>query len=311
MKKLLFSISVFLMSFGTMAQHHEIGPFVGISYYMGDLVQSQVFSTPGYNFGLNYRYNINPRFAIKIAGHYGQIAGDSKNNKKNLRYKNLSFHSSILDIEAGLEINFLEYTPGSTKHRFTPYVFGGVALFSFNPKADFQGETYELQPLGTEGQGLTAYPDRKPYKLSSFAIPFGIGFKWNLSKRVSIGLEWGMRKTFTDYLDDVSTRYPDPGIIYAEKGALAAALANRVYEVEAMLLGLNIAVGPNNQPVNPADFQAYMEMQKKHADGQRGAEDKDWYGIAGITVMFKIVGPRQGSCPAYQKHNYFKEYLMN
>ncbi len=310
MKKLILSISVFLMSLGGFTQQHEIGPFIGISYYMGDLVQTRMFSTPGYNFGLSYRYNASPRFAIKIAGHYGQISGDSENNKESLQYRNLDFHSAIWDIEAGLEINFLEYMPGSTKHRFTPYIFGGLAIFRFNPMTTYQGQEYELQPLGTEGQGLTAYPDKKPYSLSSFAIPFGFGFKFNVTPRVSLGLEWGLRKTFTDYLDDVSTRYPDPGILKAEKGAVAAALSNRIYEQAAIDAGLNISIGPNGVPDNDNDFDAYIEMQKQNAGGKRGGEDKDWYSIAGLTIMFKIVGPKQGSCPAYKKHNYFKEYLL-
>lgn len=309
MKKLLLSFLVLIFSLSAKSQTHEIGPFLGMSYYMGDLVNTRMFSTPGYNFGVNYRYNMNSRFAIKFAVHYGQISGDSKYNKKSLQYKNLSFHSSLLDFEGGLEINFLEYMPGSTKHRFTPYIFGGLAVFRFNPKAYYQGEEYELQGLGTEGQGLTAYPDMQAYKLTSFAIPFGFGFKFNISKRVSLGLEWGMRKTFTDYLDDVSTRYPDPALLYAEKGAVAAALSNRIYEEQAIAAGLNIAIGPNGIPVDKTDFDTYMEMQKTYAGGQRGAEDKDWYSIAGITIMFKIVGAKKGSCPAYQKHLYFKEYL--
>lgn len=309
MKKLFLSFLVLIMSYNVKAQTHEIGPFMGISYYMGDLVQSRIFSTPGYNFGVNYRYNMNQRFAIKIAVHYGQISGDSKFNKKSLQYKNLSFHSNILDVEAGLEINFLEYMPGSTKHRFTPYIFGGLSMFRFNPKAFYQGQEYELQPLGTEGQGITAYPDKTPYKLSSFAIPFGFGFKFNVSKRVSIGLEWGLRKTFTDYLDDVSSRYADPALLYAEKGAAAAALSNRIFEEQALSAGLNIAIGPNGIPVNQTDFNTYMEMQKTYSGGQRGALDNDWYSIAGLTIMFKIVGAKKGSCPAYQKHIYFKEYL--
>ncbi len=310
MKKLFLSLSIILLSLGSYAQQHEIGFFGGISYYMGDLVQTKMFSTPGYNFGLNYRYHMGSRFAIKIAGHYGQISGDSKNNKPALTYKNLTFHSSILDIEGGLEINFLEYVPGSTKHRFTPYIFGGLAIFRFNPKADFQGQTYELQGLGTEGQGLTAYPDRKPYQLSSMALPFGFGIKYNISTRVSIGFEWGLRKTFTDYLDDVSTTYADPSLLRAEKGAVASALSNRMFEDEAIAAGLDISIGANGIPNNPIHFDTYTEMQKSYADSQRGNTDKDWYSIAGLTVMFKIVGPRQGSCPAYKSNKYFKEYSL-
>ncbi len=311
MKKFIIAVFVVFSTIGLRAQHHEIGPFVGITYYMGDLVESRIFSTPSYAFGLNYRYNINNRFAVKIAGHYGKVIGDSKYNKENLQYKNLDFYSQILDIEAGFEINFLEYEPGSKNHRFTPYIFGGVGIFSFNPKTTYMGVEYELQPLGTEGQGLTYYPDKKYYKLSSFSIPFGGGIKWSLTSKLSIGLEWGMRKTFTDYIDDVSTEYADVSILKAEKGAVASALSNRVFEDEVIAAGWDISIGPNGQPVNNADFQAYMDMQKSNypSGSQRGGKDEnDWYSIAGLTVMFKIVGPRKGNCPAYRNKSYYHEY---
>lgn len=316
MRKLFYTISIIFMSFGSMAQHHEIGPFIGISYYLGDITTEDPLTYPGnligipnYNFGINYRYAMNPRFAIRIAAHYGKVSGDSKYDNENLQYKNLSFHSTIIDIEAGLELNFLEYVPGSTKHRFTPYIYGGLGFFHFNPKTDYMGVEYELQPLGTEGQGLTAYPDKKPYKLTSFALPFGFGFKYNISKKVSIGFEWGLRKTFTDYIDDVSTFYPDAGLLAAEKSPLAAALSNRMNEDKAIEMGMDISIGPNGQPNNPADFTAYLGTLQGATGRQRGGEAKDWYSIAGFTLMFKIVGPKSKGCPAYQKHKYFKEYI--
>ena len=306
MKKLLIIITALLLTLGTYAQRHEIGVFAGVSYYMGDLTPTH-FSIPGYNFGLQYRYDINRRFAVRLVGHYGQIAGDSKNDAESKRYKNLSFHSHILDIEGGIEINFLEYEPGSKNHRFTPYIFAGLSIFSFNPKTYFDGEEYELQPLGTEGQGLTAYPDNKPYKLAALAIPFGIGIEWSVSKRVSLNLEWGLRKTFTDYLDDVSTRYPDPSILRSEKGALAAILSNRQNEQEYIEAGYDISIGPNGIPNNQADYDFYMQS-KGAGGGQRGAEPNDWYGIAGITVMFKIVGKKATRCAAYRERSYYREY---
>ncbi len=308
MKKFYAIIFTMLMSIGTYAQHHEIGVFGGVSYYMGDLTPGH-FTIPGYNFGLQYRYNINRRFAVRLVTHYGRINGDSKYDSESKRYKNLSFHSYIFDVEGGIEINFMEYEPGSKNHRFTPYIFGGLSVFTFNPKTDYQGVEYELQPLGTEGQGLTAYPDNKPYKLAALAIPFGIGIKWSVSQKVSLNLEWGLRKTFTDYLDDVSTRYPDPTILRAEKGAVAAALSNRQHEQAAIDMGLDISIGPNGIPNQQADFDLYMTSLGS-GGGQRGLENSDWYGIAGITVMFKIVGAKKGRCPAYKQKGQYKEYLL-
>jgi hypothetical protein len=313
MKKVIVILLILVSGFSLKAQrHHEIGLFLGVDYYMGDLSPSNFFGMPGYNFGLFYRYAANPRIAVRLAGHYGYLQGDSKLNSPNLQYKNLSFHSTLIDIEMGLEINFLEYVAGSSDHRFTPFIFGGISVFHFNPKTYYMGQEYELQPLGTEGQGLTAYPERKPYSLTSWSIPFGLGIKWSISPRVSIGLEWGLRKTFTDYLDDVSDRYPDPELLSAEKSPLAAALSNRQYEDEAMAVGLDLSMGPNGQPVTKSDYDTYLQdYLKKSENAQRGnANNMDWYSIAGLTIVFKIVGARQKSCPAYQKHSKFKEYLL-
>ncbi len=315
MKKVIVVLLILVSGFSLKAQrHHEIGLFLGMDYYMGDLSPSNVFGMPGYNFGLFYRYSVNPRVAVRLAGHYGYLQGDSKMNSPTLQYKNLSFHSTLIDIEMGIEINFLEYIAGSENHRFTPFIFGGVSVFHFNPKTYYMGTEYELQPLGTEGQGLTPDPDReyaKPYSLTSWAIPFGLGIKWSISPRVSLGLEWGLRKTFTDYLDDVSDRYPDPEKLSAEKSPLAAVLSNRQYEDQAIAAGLNIDIGPNGQPVVKADYDTYLQDYLMPGGGQRGGADKkDWYSIVGLTIVFKIVGAKQKSCPAYKKHSKFKEYLL-
>lgn len=313
MKRFIASLSlvfVMLAPLASQAQRHEIGFILGGDYYLGDLVSSHFVGKIGPNFGLLYRYDFNSRISARIAGHYGTIYGDSKDNKKSLQYKNLSFFSPLMDVEMGLEINFIEFSPGSDNHNFTPFVFGGLSVFRFNPQTEYMGKTYELQPLGTEGQGTTAYPDRTPYKLMSWAIPFGGGIKWAVSRRVNISLEWGIRKTFTDYLDDVSTTYPDVELLSAEKSPLAAVLSVRMYEVDAINSGLNIAIGNNGQPAFDPDYKAYLEAMKAASGGQRGnSQDKDWYSIFGLTVTFKIVGPRQGSCPAYRKHLNFKEYL--
>ena len=292
------------------AQRHEFGFIIGGDYYLGDLVASQFAGKLGPNGGIFYRYDFNRRIAARMAAHYGMIYGDSKDNKESLRYKNLSFQSSILDFEMGIEINFLEFSPESENHRFTPFIFGGLSVFKFNPKAEYQGKLYELQPLGTEGQGTTAYPGKTPYKLMSWSIPFGGGFKWAISRRVNVSLEYGMRKTFTDYLDDVSTRYPDAELLSAEKSPVAAMLSVRMYEGWAADQGLNITLGPNGQPLNEPDYKAYLEKIKTANESQRGnSKDNDWYTIFGITFTFKIVGPKKGICPAYKKHLNFKEYL--
>ena len=91
----------------------------------------------------------------------------------------------------------------------------------------------ELQPLCTEGQGSSAYPDRRPYTLTQLCFPFGVGVKFRLGKSFSFSAEYGFRKTWTDYLDDVSKTYVGSEVLHAnsEDGALAAILADRSGEV--------------------------------------------------------------------------------
>lgn len=312
MRNLLVALLITVFGFTAKAQQtHEIGPCIGFAYYLGDLVNNRFFSSPKLNYGAMYRYNVNTRFAVRIAAHFGKVAGDSKDNKPNLRYRNLAFESPLMDIEGGLEINFLEYQAGSRNHRFSPFIFAGLSIFKFNPKAKLNGVWYDLQPLGTEGQGTTAYPDKKPYKLTALAIPFGAGIKWSVSPSISLGFEFGLRKTFTDYLDDVSTTYADPSLLSAEKTPISAMLSTRMFEDEAKALGLNLLVGSNGIPLDPVDYATYLSMMQTASGSQRGSiKNKDWYGIANVTILFKIRGPRSKSCPAYKKQNYFKEYNL-
>ncbi len=88
-----------------------------------------------------------------------------------------------------------------------------------------------LKPLSTEGEGLPGYPDRKPYSLTQLAIPFGGGVKFAITNDWHIGLEVGLRKLFTDYLDDVSSTYADPNDLLTAKGQLAVDLSYRGDEV--------------------------------------------------------------------------------
>jgi hypothetical protein len=85
-----------------------------------------------------------------------------------------------------------------------------VAVFAFNPQAKLGDQWYDLQPMGTEGQflpGCDTCPE--PYKLVQFSIPFGVGIRYKLTDKIDLNVEMGLRKTFTDYLDDVSGNYPN------------------------------------------------------------------------------------------------------
>lgn len=276
-----FIVLTAFFSLSALAQfaRSEVGVFGGVSYYVGDLNPSKQFLLCKPGFGIIYRYNLSPRFALKINGLYGTIEGNDAISKANIK-RNLSFKSYVTDISAQIELNFLKYVTGHEKYKFSPYIFTGISLFNFNPRARYEGTWYELQPLGTEGQGTTIPDVKKRYSLTNVAIPFGLGVKYSPAKFLCIGFEWGLRKTFTDYLDDVSTVYADPVILAAENTQMAAILADRTIRADG--------------------------ETASNTGLQRGnSKTKDWYSFAGLFVQFRIQ-QKHGLRPAYQKNQRIK-----
>ena len=218
------------------SQNSEIGACVGTMFYLGDLNQTKLFKLNLKDKSLNqlhiaggfmYRYNISPRFAFKADFLFGKVS--STDVGTDMANRNFNFFSPITEFSAEIELNFFELYNTTGKNRFSPYIFAGITLFSFNPQTSYNDEIYELHSLSTEGQGLEGGP--KPYSLTSAAIPFGIGIKATIGRYFAIGAEWGMRWTFTDYLDDVGGRYYDNDALRANYGNLVADLADRSPEI--------------------------------------------------------------------------------
>jgi len=261
MRKLLLVVLLFpMISFGQKRLH--LTAFGGFANYQGDL-QSKPFTLEqsAGALGLGLQYNLTPHLSIRTGFNYGRIEGDDKKNKPTLQLRNLSFHTKIL------EGNLLgEYSLFDLNDRtISPYVFAGVAMFHFNPYAlDTSGNKIFLQPLGTEGQGLSPY-NREPYKKIQFAIPFGGGIKFRVTENAVLGFEIGMRKLLTDYLDDVSTTYINPIALGLGRGQKAVEMAYRGGEIK------------NGDPLYPPEGTL------------RGSEKfKDWYYFSGLTLAVGI-----------------------
>ncbi len=243
----------------------EIGIFLGGSFYLGELNPDGFFNSfTRIAAGGIVRYNINNRLALRGNLLFGSVtADDSQSPSASQRERNLNFKSPIDELSVQAEFNFLEYELGDPKHSFSPYIFAGIGAFEMNPQASVGNNQYvALQPLGTEGQGTSANP-KKPYSLTQAAIPFGIGIKANFSKTVCITLEWGMRKTFTGYIDDVSGTYVSPAILLANRGVngtMAVALADRSLSTD----------------------------KAEDVGEQRGNGKDDWYSFAGITLSIRL-----------------------
>ena len=278
MRRIFVVLSVMLLGVGVKAQTSEIGLCGGVSFYMGDLNPKGVFSGSRPAGGVLYRYNINPRFAFKANVLFGSMeASDAKTGGDMKR--NLSFRSPLSEISAQIELNFLRLYNERGANPFTPYLFAGIALFSFNPQTELNGVWYDLQTMGTEGQDLNLQDpitgvmyDKKRYSLTNFSIPFGLGMRVNFLKYYCIGLEWGFRKTFTDYIDDVSSTYVRREFLIEYRSQLIADLADRT----------TVVIGETQNGEKIYDYHA--------AGTARGnnAKTKDWYSFATLSFTFKL-----------------------
>ncbi|CAN5810369.1 hypothetical protein BH10BAC2_BH10BAC2_19800 [soil metagenome] len=204
----------------------------GAINYGGDL-QDKLFTLNQANslFGAGLYYKLSTHIGIEGLLVTGKLAAsDAKSNTESYR-RNLSFYSTITEASLLVRGN-LRDVPDEKK--FTPYITAGIGFFHFNPYAYSPGgtKTY-LRQLRTEGQGLPQYPDREIYKLNQFSIPFGGGFTYAISDKMMIGAELNFRRTFTDYIDDVSNqRYADTAFIRAARGDLAAKMSFRSDETD-------------------------------------------------------------------------------
>jgi hypothetical protein len=262
--KLLF-IFAFMFSFSSKAQQFipntEIGVLLGTSYYLGDL-NTIHFNQPLPAAGLIIRQNIDKRFTYKAELMYLNIKSDERNSEDTIaKNRGLHFKSPIYELSGQVEFNFLPYQSGNPLYTWTPYVYTGVSIFHFNPQAEnSEGSWVDLQELGTEGQGTTSFPNRNKYSLIQYAIAMGGGFKIAVNPSFNIILEYGTRKTFTDYLDDVSTTYP--------KG---------LFDMTEVAVEMSDPSGTHQ------------------LGDQRGdPEKKDWYSFAGITLSFKLNNNTKG-----------------
>ena len=206
----------------------EVGGFLGGGHYFGDLNKDFNLGDPGPAAMALARYNFSTRWAARLGGSFTRVsASDADSPNVFERARNLSFRSNVWDANLAMEFNFLPYTHGSREEYFTPYVFAGLTFAKFNPTAELDGVRYDLRDLGTEGQFAG-----EEYFDTSLGIGYGLGLKVDLTYEWSLNFELHARQLFTDYLDDVSTVYPDrDDVLNRENGEIAAALSDRSGEV--------------------------------------------------------------------------------
>jgi hypothetical protein len=248
---------------------------LGVTNFLGELGGADQFGTNGLKdleiiltrpaVHLGFRYRKSPVISYKFNLTYGLVSGRDSLTRETFRNnRNLSFRSPVIESSLQFEISILQVKSTRSRYKLqgvrgksgidiNVYMFAGVGGFYFNPKAYYGGRWWALQPFGTEGQGIAA--SRKKYSRVQACFPIGFGFRIPLrDKNWTMGFEYGMRITTTDYMDDVSTTYFSPTLIQNKYGQVAAKLSNRGLE-PSEVPGSAVT---GQQRGDPTDRDAYM-----------------------------------------------------
>jgi len=258
---ILFSPTIAQAQRANNRSRSELGFLVGGSYYLGDLNQYGHFKDLQPAGGLIYRLNINSRLALRFNAMYGSVKADDKDSRySQLRNRNLNLKSDIWELGGGLEFNYWPFQIGHPRYKGTAYLLVELAVFHFNPKTTYNDKEVVLQEIGTEGQGSNL-SSKNNYVRTQLSLPIGLGCRFSLGKWMSLGIEYGIRKTFTDYLDDVgSSSYLSSSDLAAANGQMAAELGNKT--------------------LNQSRY------------GARGdASTKDWYAFVGMSLTVRLGNP--------------------
>jgi hypothetical protein len=230
---LIFSTQSKAQSIGFANGKVEIGFGIGPMIFLGDLggskgvgktfVKDIDFPLTKINKGVYLNFYPSEWFGFRIAGNLGFVEGDDAEAPKNggaekfRLQRNLKFKSNISEAYAAIEVYptvFFEQYDGLA-HKLRPYAIAGIGMFHFNPQGEYMAANgdkkwVDLKPLKLEGEGMPEHPERSEYPLTQMNMLLGGGFKFYINDNLYIGFEILHRKTFTDYIDDVSTKYIDP-----------------------------------------------------------------------------------------------------
>jgi hypothetical protein len=305
-RKCLFTVVILLtlhsLSFSQSAPgpYYEAGVTVGPMVFMGDLgghfgrganafLKDYNFPTTKLSVGAFLGYHPSEWLGFRLALNYGNVAGDdaliqNKGGEEIFRKnRNLDFRSVIMEGMVGIEIYptvLLEQESSELGGRLRPYGMIGLGVFHFNPQGTYvdpntgQSTWVDLQPLHTEGEGFAEYPGRKNYKLTQLNIPMAVGIKYYFSQNVNLAFELLYRKTFTDYIDDVSTTFIDPSLFYKYLSPSQAIIANAIYNKSPLrnTPGSNFQV--TDKRGDPTHTDAYFTLGFKLAI--RLGQNSEW-----------------------------------
>lgn len=294
-------------SFDWKKNRFELTAGAGPCLFLGDLGGSDQGAQPlffdfdppstRYSLSAGARYFIFPYHAIRGLVSYARISGaDSLTAYPSRRFRNISFKSPIMEVSAIYELHFMKpevihfagarTTSVFKGSRLGSYGYAGLSLFYFNPKSKFNGEWYALAPLNTEGQGLPGGP--KDYSRLGVAIPMGWGSYILLNHNYKLGIDIGVRWTFTDYMDDASGYYYDNNVIEQEYGNVAAYFANPSVALDLVDETWYTTGAPRGgSKSNDTYMYVQMTLSKTLGPSISNKKFKPKKGINGKSMMYK------------------------
>ncbi|MEO6187935.1 MAG: DUF6089 family protein [Ginsengibacter sp.] len=272
MRILILTIVSTLVSLCAASQKVHLDLFAGVANYQGDLQDKRfTFSQSHLAGGVGLSYDFTKHISARAGFMISSLSGDDQLGRNQAR--NLDFKTKLSEVNLALQYDITALG----EHLLTPYVFGGIAIYHFNPYTyDTSGNKFYLQPLSTEGEDFVQGVSN--YKLTQLAIPFGAGVKLSLSENLSVGLELGIRKLFTDKIDDLSSTYVDETLLLANRGPKAVELAYRGGELK------NGGIYP------PAGTL------------RGGAKNKDWYYFTGFRASLTLFNGGIGGGGKHSKY---------
>ena len=199
MNKILLVFAVILLTVSGKAQNTaDIGIWGGTSGYIGDIDDAGFFQQFNPNFGAYYRYNFNARVSLRAQFLMGGFGANGM-----IEGVEIPFSKNVEDISLQIEINYLKYIIGLKNMPFSPYVMAGVgvAYFPYDMNPTFISTFNPVNPTLNvrHNKGTTLINE----SVVTPTIPFGIGFKYTIGQRLGIGIEYQMRKLFSDKLDNL------------------------------------------------------------------------------------------------------------
>lgn len=299
-------------------EYATIGVQLGASNYFGDLVPQPSFTSMRLgstrpSVGINYTYRHLPRISSRVSFNWNRISGDDakaagQNEGENLgRYRrNLSFRNDIKELSAVAIIDLFENRNYYRRRPdLVPYGFVGIAVFHHNPKAYYENGShslagggslpaerdipsgwYALQPLGTEGQFIDdPRTPSGPYKRVQIAVPFGVGLRYKLDRNWDFSFEMGMRATFTDYLDDVSTAHVDKSLLAGEGNNASNRRASVIFSDRSS------EIGAPREIINDSGYGRLPQYGNSGNRTRGNSSDNDWYIQSSLGLNY-ILNPR-------------------